>query len=56
MKKEVNAIIVKNLLGKNWNNKIKIPVIKKWNYGPTAEIIIHNLEQKIDILTYENFY
>ena len=35
--------------------KLKVPEIKKWNCDPTAEIIIHNLEQKIDILTYENF-
>ena len=35
--------------------KLKVPEIKKWNCDPTAEIIIHNLEQKIDILEYENF-
>ena len=35
--------------------KLKVPEIKNWNCDPTAEIIIHNLEQKIDILTYENF-
>ena len=35
--------------------KLKVPVIKRWNCDPTAEIIIHNLEQKIDILTYENY-
>ena len=35
--------------------KIKVPSNREWNRDPTAEIIIHNLEQKIDILTYENF-
>ena len=35
--------------------KIKVPTNREWNRDPTAEIIIHNLEQKIDILTYENF-
>ena len=35
--------------------KLKVPEVKNWNCDPTAEIIIHNLEQKIDILTYENF-
>ena len=35
--------------------KLKVPVIKKWNCDPTAEVIINNLEKKIDILTYENF-
>ena len=35
--------------------KIKVPSNREWNRDPTAEVIIHNLEQKIDILTYENF-
>ena len=35
--------------------KLKVPEIKKWNCDPTAEVIINNLEKKIDILTYENF-
>ena len=35
--------------------KLKVPIIKKWNCDPTAEVIINNLEKKIDILTYENF-
>ena len=35
--------------------KLKVPTIKKWNCDPTAEIIIQNLEKKIDILSYENF-
>ena len=35
--------------------KIKVPTNREWNRDPTAEVIIHNLEQKIDILTYENF-
>ena len=35
--------------------KLKVPELKEWNCDPTAEIIIHNLELKIDILTYENF-
>ena len=35
--------------------KIKVPTNREWNRDPTAEVIIRNLEQKIDILTYENF-
>ena len=35
--------------------KLKVPELKEWNCDPTAEVIIHNLELKIDILTYENF-
>ena len=35
--------------------KLKVSIIKKWNFDPTAEVIINNLEKKIDILTYENF-
>ena len=35
--------------------KLKVPEIKKWNCDPTAEVIIHNLELKIDILSRENF-
>ena len=35
--------------------KIKVPTNREWNRDPTAEVIINNLERKIDILTYENF-
>ena len=32
-----------------------MPTNREWNRDPTSELIIRNLEQKIDILTYENF-
>ena len=34
--------------------KFNIPGIENWNCDPTAKIIIHCLEQKIDALMYEN--
>ena len=35
--------------------KLNVPKIRRWDCDPTAEIIIHNLEQKIDVLAYQNF-
>ena len=35
--------------------KLHVPKIKRWDCDPTAEIIIRNLEQKIDVLAYQNF-
>ena len=32
-----------------------MPTNREWNRDPTSELIIRNLEQNIDILTYENF-
>ena len=54
-KRSKSAYSKKSFREKFESMKLKVPVIKKWNCDPTAEIIIHNLEQKIDILTYENF-
>ena len=54
-KRSKSAYSKKSFREKFESMKLKVPEIKKWNCDPTAEIIIHNLEQKIDILTYENF-
>ena len=49
-KRSKSAYSKKSFREKFESMKLKVPVIKKWNCDPTAEIIIHNLEQKIDIL------
>ena len=54
-KRSKSAFSKKTFREKYESIKIKIPSNKDWNRDPTAEIIIRNLEQKIDILTYENF-
>ena len=54
-KRSKSAFSKKSFREKYESMKIKIPSNKDWNRDPTAEIIIRNLEQKIDILTYENF-
>ena len=54
-KRSKSAFSKKSYREKYEGLKIKIPTNREWNRDPTAEVIIHNLEQKIDILTYENF-
>ena len=54
-KRSQSAYSKKSFREKFESMKLKVPTIKKWNCDPTAEVIIRNLEQKIDILTYENF-
>ena len=54
-KRSKSAFSKKSFREKYESIKIKVPSNKDWNRDPTAEIIIRNLEQKIDILTYENF-
>ncbi len=54
-KRSKSAFSKKSYKEKYEGLKIKIPTNREWNRDPTAEVIIHNLEQKIDILTYENF-
>ena len=54
-KRSKSAYSKKSFREKFESMKLKVPEIKKWNCDPTAEVIIHNLELKIDILTYENF-
>ena len=53
-KRSKSAFGKKSFREKFESMKLKVPEIKKWNCDPTAEIIIHNLELKIDILAYEN--
>ena len=53
-KRSKSAYSKKSFREKFESMKLKVPEIKKWNCDPTAEIIIHNLELKIDILAYEN--
>ena len=54
-KRSKSAFSKKSFREKYEPMKIKVPSNREWNRDPTAEVIIHNLEQKIDILTYENF-
>ena len=54
-KRSKSAFSKKTFREKYENLKIKMPTNREWNRDPTSEIIIRNLEQKIDILTYENF-
>ena len=54
-KRSKSAFSKKSFREKYESIKIKEPTLREWNKDPTAEVIIHNLEQKIDILTYENF-
>ena len=54
-KRSLSAYGKKSVREKFEEMKLKVPTIKQWNCDPTAEIIIHNLEQKVDILTHENF-
>ena len=54
-KRSKSAFSKKSFREKYEPMKIKVPTNREWNRDPTAEVIIHNLEQKIDILTYENF-
>ena len=54
-KRSLSAYGKKTVREKFEEMKLKVPTIKQWNCDPTAEIIIHNLEQKVDILTHENF-
>ena len=54
-KRSKSAFSKKSAKEKYESMKIKVPENKEWNRDPTAEVIIRNLEQKIDILTYENF-
>ena len=54
-KRSKSAFSKKSYREKYEGLKIKIPTNREWNRDPTAEVIIHNLEQKIDILTYESF-
>ena len=54
-KRSKSAFSKKSFREKYESIKIKIPTNREWNRDPTAELIIRNLEQKIDILTYENF-
>ena len=54
-KRSQSAYSKKSFKEKFESMKLKMPEIKEWNCDPMAEVIIHNLELKIDILTYENF-
>ena len=55
MKRCKSAYSKKSVKEKFEEMKLKVPKIKNWNCDPTAEIIIRNLEQKVDILSHENF-
>ena len=54
-KRSKSAFSKKSFREKYEKLKIKMPTNREWNRDPTSELIIRNLEQKIDILTYENF-
>ena len=54
-KRSKSAFSKKSFREKFEKLKIKMPTNREWNKDPTSELIIRNLEQKIDILTYENF-
>ena len=54
-KRSKSAFSKKSFREKFEKLKIKMPTNREWNRDPTSELIIRNLEQKIDILTYENF-
>ena len=54
-KRSKSAFSKKSFREKYESLKIKEPTNREWNRDPTSELIIRNLEQKIDILIYENF-
>ena len=54
-KRSKSAYSKKSVKEKFQEMKLKVPKIKNWNCDPTAEIIINNLEKKVDILSHENF-
>ena len=51
-KRSQSAFSQRNFREKFESVKLKVPENKKWNFDPAAEIMIHNMEQKIDILLY----